>query len=86
MKNPPRGMRTCPTPANGRPVLFAHTIVATECQERQRCLYHKCFTCEYQNGRAPAAVTAPSSALPPLPSPSPQRSKEPLNGKVGASG
>jgi len=55
MENPPQGMRTCPTPTNGRNVLFAHTIDASECHARQRRLYHKCFTCVYQHGRSSLA-------------------------------
>lgn len=57
MDTPSSGMRICPTPLDGRSVLFAHTIDPAECQKRQRGLYHKCFTCEFQNGRNGHAPT-----------------------------
>lgn len=44
-------LRNCPTRADGAPVRIAQRIQASQCQERQRGLYHKCFTCEHANGR-----------------------------------
>lgn len=44
-------LRNCPTRADGAPVRIAQRIQVPQCQERQRGLYHKCFTCEHANGR-----------------------------------
>jgi len=52
MPNPPEGMRTCPTRADGESVLFAHRITPATCQERQRAHYHKCPTCVHANARS----------------------------------
>jgi hypothetical protein len=30
-------------------VLFAHRVIASQCQDRQRGHYHKCFTCAWNN-------------------------------------
>jgi hypothetical protein len=45
------GLRNCPTRVDGTPVRIAQRIQAPQCQDRQRALYHKCFTCEHANGR-----------------------------------
>jgi hypothetical protein len=42
-------LRVCPTRIDRSPVLFAHKVVATQCQDRQRGHYHKCFTCSWNN-------------------------------------
>jgi hypothetical protein len=43
--------RQCPTRSEGQPPLFQHRVTANECQNKQRKLYHKCFTCVHVNGR-----------------------------------
>jgi hypothetical protein len=45
-------MHACPTRIDGQAVLFAHSVTKAMCQERQRGLYHKCFTCVHNNARA----------------------------------
>jgi hypothetical protein len=42
-------LRVCPTRIDRAPVLFAHKVAATQCQDRQRGHYHKCFTCSWNN-------------------------------------
>lgn len=42
-------LQICPTRIDGAPVLFAHKVTAGQCQDRQRGLYHKCFTCAFNN-------------------------------------
>jgi hypothetical protein len=42
-------LRVCPTRIDRAPVLFAHRVVANQCQDRQRGHYHKCFTCAWNN-------------------------------------
>ena len=41
--------RVCPTRVDHSPALFSHLVTAGLCQKRQRALYHKCFTCAYNN-------------------------------------
>lgn len=43
------GLQLCPTRIDRAAALFAHKVSATQCQDRQRGLYHKCFTCAYNN-------------------------------------
>lgn len=43
--------RQCPTRSEGQPPLFQHRVTANECQNKQRKLYHKCFTCVHVNAR-----------------------------------
>lgn len=43
--------RQCPTRSEGQPPLFQHRVTKNECQNKQRNLYHKCFTCVHVNGR-----------------------------------
>jgi hypothetical protein len=50
--NLPRGMRSCPTRADGEPVLFTHAVTPSLCQDRQRGHYHKCWSCAHMNGAA----------------------------------
>ena len=49
MANTDNGLRVCPTRIDGSPVLFAHRVDTSRCQERQRQRYHKCFTCAFNN-------------------------------------
>jgi len=63
---PNTALQVCPTRIDGAAVLFAHRVSATQCQDRQRGHYHKCFTCAHNNayvakhGRADApAAQAP---------------------------
>ena len=42
-------LRVCPTRADGRAVLVAHKVSLALCQDRQRCQYHKCFACAFNN-------------------------------------
>lgn len=42
-------LRVCPTRIDRAPVLFAHKVVDSQCQDRQRGHYHKCFTCSWNN-------------------------------------
>jgi hypothetical protein len=60
------GLQLCPTRIDRAPVLFAHKVTQTQCQDRQRGQYHKCFTCAYNNAYValngkpvPSAATAP---------------------------
>lgn len=41
--------RVCPTRIDSRPVLVVHKVTVSQCQDRQRGQYHKCFTCAYNN-------------------------------------
>lgn len=43
--------RACPTRAEGQTPLFQHTLTVSQCQSKQRGLYHKCFTCVHANAR-----------------------------------
>ena len=49
MDEPKNDLRLCPTRIDGAPVLFAHKVGVSQCQDRQRGHYHKCFTCAYNN-------------------------------------
>jgi hypothetical protein len=51
-------LRQCPTRIDRAPVRIAQNIQVPLCQERQRALYHKCFSCEHSNGRSLEAGTA----------------------------
>jgi len=42
-------LQICPTRIDGAPVLFAHKVDRSRCQDRQRKRYHKCFTCAWNN-------------------------------------
>ncbi|MFT5152746.1 MAG: hypothetical protein ACI841_002745, partial [Planctomycetota bacterium] len=42
-------MRTCPTRIDRADVLFAHRVAQAHCADRQRCGYHKCYTCSYNH-------------------------------------
>jgi len=48
-------MHLCPTRTNDEPVLIAHMITLTTCQQRQREHFHKCPTCIHNNARNIAA-------------------------------
>ncbi|MAF64291.1 MAG: hypothetical protein QF724_01080 [Planctomycetota bacterium] len=43
------GGRSCPTRTDGAPALFAHRVSRSQCQDRQRERYHKCYTCAWNN-------------------------------------
>lgn len=49
MSEPTSGLQHCPTRIDGTPVLFAHKVTQSQCQDRQRGQYHKCFTCAHNN-------------------------------------
>ena len=63
MTNATDARRTCPTRADGSEVLIAHRIPVATCQDRQRGMYHKCFTCAYYGA---GAGVAPLHRLPQL--------------------
>jgi hypothetical protein len=42
-------LQLCPTRIDRAPVLFAHKVTPSQCQDRQRGSYHKCFTCAFNN-------------------------------------
>lgn len=65
MTAPHGHVRVCPTRTDGVEILFAHKVTLTQCQDRQRGLYHKCYTCEHNNSRAatPAPKGQASSSL-----------------------
>ena len=57
-------LRVCPTRIDHAPVLFAHKVIAGQCQDRQRGHYHKCFTCAWNNSWIAARGTpAPVEAV-----------------------
>lgn len=59
MSQVPEGMRECPTRSDGKDALFAHTITASTCEDRQRGHYHKCFACVHNRAaEAPAPAAA----------------------------
>lgn len=62
--------RVCPTRIDERPVLFTHKVSLTQCQDRQRGRYHKCFTCVYNNAWASSQVSSRKAT------PSPQKASE----------
>lgn len=41
----------CPTRTDGEVPLIQHRLTPSQCQSKQRGLYHKCFTCSHANGR-----------------------------------
>ncbi len=50
--SPPQAeTRACPTRDSGPAPLFQHQVTTSQCQSKQRGLYHKCFTCSHANGR-----------------------------------
>ncbi|MBL8695070.1 MAG: hypothetical protein JNJ88_13330 [Planctomycetes bacterium] len=57
-------VRNCPTRGMVGAALIAHRITASECQKRQRELYHKCWTCVFANRFAgtPMRVAAEQAA------------------------
>jgi len=68
MSNTAQGLRVCPTRVDGSPVLFAHKVDLSRCQERQRQRYHKCFACAWNNSyvsqHGEPALTAADDAAP----------------------
>ena len=45
------GERACPTRADGAMPLFQHRVTITQCQSKQRGMYHKCYSCAHANAR-----------------------------------
>ncbi|WP_145204970.1 hypothetical protein [Planctomycetes bacterium Poly30] len=43
------GERACPTRADGAIPLFQHRVTLSQCQSKQRGMYHKCFSCAHAN-------------------------------------
>ncbi len=67
MTRPPEALRQCPTLPDESAVLIAQTITRVMCQDRQRGLYHKCWSCALRNGSAPAVARKPLAKLPAVP-------------------
>lgn len=59
-RSPNESLRQCPTRRDGAEVLIAQTVTPAMCQDRQRGLYHKCWTCIHRQG---AAVARPAPVL-----------------------
>ena len=53
MPPPSDQSRNCPPRADGAEVLIAHTISLQTCQDRQRGMYHKCYSCSFNNTASP---------------------------------
>ena len=68
----PVPIRVCPTRVDHTPALFAHVVTEGHCQSRQRSLYHKCFTCAYNNDYVS------KNGLPPEPSVGPRVPEQPV--------
>jgi len=49
MTDPHPAQRQCPTRSDGRAALFTHRVHEAECQNRQRGMFHRCFSCVYNN-------------------------------------
>jgi len=49
MGNPSGHFQVCPTRIDSASSLFAHRVTVSQCQDRQKGRYHKCFTCVYNN-------------------------------------
>lgn len=41
--------RVCPTRIDRRPALVIHKVTTSQCHDRQRGQYHKCYTCAYNH-------------------------------------
>ena len=68
MAFPEQTLQICPTRIDGAPVLFAHKVDRSRCQDRQRGRYHKCFTCAWNNSYVaahgePVVVVEPASGV-----------------------
>lgn len=63
----PNSLQICPTRIDGAPVLFAHKVTPTQCQDRQRGHYHKCFTCAHNNAYVSNHGRVEAAARPPVP-------------------
>ncbi|MEM8712666.1 MAG: hypothetical protein AAGG01_17075 [Planctomycetota bacterium] len=50
-ETPVTGTRACPTRMDGVQPLFQHSVTKSQCQKKQRGMYHKCFTCAHANAR-----------------------------------
>lgn len=66
MPTPSEHSRSCPTRADGTEVLIAHRITEQTCQARQRGMYHKCFSCAFQNVTEQGTEVEPVRLPPPL--------------------
>jgi len=55
--------RVCPTRIDAAPALFAHRVTTAQCHDRQRGLYHKCYTCAFNH--AYVALHGPPSKVRP---------------------
>ncbi|MDA1266694.1 MAG: hypothetical protein O2816_16560 [Planctomycetota bacterium] len=62
MSQPQGQSRVCPTRTDDRPVLFAHKVSKSQCQDRQRGSYHKCFSCVHNNSWAASTGKDPRVA------------------------
>lgn len=49
MTQPRSSHRVCPTRIDRRASLVAHKVTVSQCQDRQRGQYHKCYTCAYNH-------------------------------------
>ena len=67
MANPDFGLQMCPTRIDGHAVLFAHKVTSSQCQDRQRGHYHKCWTCAHNNAVVAHNGHATPTELPRLP-------------------
>lgn len=45
------GERACPTRMDGAMPLFQHRVTVSQCQSKQRGMYHKCFSCAHANAQ-----------------------------------
>ena len=49
MTQSPPPHRVCPTRIDRRPALVIHKVTTSQCRDRQRGQYHKCYTCAYNH-------------------------------------
>ena len=59
VKPEPESLRLCPTRADGKVPLFAHTIDEDVCGGRQRQNYHKCHDCKHAGLKVKTLIPAP---------------------------
>ncbi|MFT5050044.1 MAG: hypothetical protein ACI8QZ_001438 [Chlamydiales bacterium] len=79
--------RVCPTRVDHTPALFAHIVSAGHCQKRQRSLYHKCFTCAYNNDHVSLNGLPPTPGMGPrVPAQPAVAEPAPVVPQVGAQG
>ena len=58
-----QNLRSCPTRIDGQPVLFAHKVTTSQCADRRRGRYHKCFTCVHNHAHEKNGYAIPEKAL-----------------------